>query len=354
MSDASNKFNIIFKFLLVSTLFVFLISACGFGNGTSGGISTWTPSPSATPTCDPNISLATPSGWDTNSRLIVILFDPLSTGNNFLEYENGVKTNDVNAFMSNLIPKIIRPGDQISVFELGYRKYEDARYLRIFSYIDVPQLYDTPQPEDTLTPITENVDLSLEGLAIKQATVQAAKTQLAHSFTATAVVSENICKVTIWNDSAIYTATAYNQTEIAEVATIKANITSAADTDTNTGGEPAAFETPYSDDVVYEGLYHTTFDLKSDCAFYDQCILLIIDTLDTWTFTNQLCDECDIDLSDLDLVYVLMPNCKDINQPTCKGLQEFWDGEFVKYGAPQAAYQNGVRAEINLLETLRR
>lgn len=350
----SNPRNFIFRLILFAILAIFIISACSGIGGGLPGVSTWTPSASPTPTCDPNISLSTPSGWSTNSQLFIILFDPTSVGDEFLEFANGEKTQNVVEFISRIIPSIIRPSDQISIFQLGYRKYENARYLRVYSYIDLPQLYDTPFPQNTLTALPVKVDSTLDGFLIKQATLQAEKTQVSYSLTSTAIISDNKCKIEVWNDSAVFTATSYKETEIAEISTIKANITDVAITATNVFDNILPAETPYSNQVVYEGLYHASFDILSDCDNYDKCVLLIIDTLNSWTYENQLCDNCNIDLKGIDLVYVIMPNCKDINQPTCTKLQDFWDTELTKYGAPTAVYQNGVRAEINLLETIRR
>jgi hypothetical protein len=340
------------KLLLVFVFFIFLISACNGQNSNITGISTWTPSPSATPTCDPDISLATPSGWNTVSRLIILLFDPHSTQDSTLELSDGKTTQNVIEFINTAFPKIIRPGDQVSIFQLGYRKYENARYLRAYSYIELPQLYDTPSPQETMTPLVIPVKGTLENFQIPKATLEAGKTQVAYNATATAIDSSYKCKVKIWNDSAIFTATSYSQTEVAESSIILSNFIGAATTATKTVEDKTVPETPYSNDVVYEGLYHASLDLESDCSNYDECILIVIDDLNTWTYGNR--GDFEINLEGVSLAYVIMPNCKDLNQPSCQKLKNFWDREFHSYGAPPITFANGTRAEINLLDILGR
>jgi hypothetical protein len=345
-SESSKRY--LFKMCLFLILILSGLSACTAGIGEVSGVSTWTPSATPTPTCAPNIDLTTPIGWDTSSRLIIILFDQNSSNSESLELLDGGAAKDVTDFIVHIIPEISRPGDQISVFQLGYREYENARFLRVYSYATLPQLYDTPSPNQTLTPIPDVVS-TLSGLEIIKATNMAKIQQTAHANTAVALDAEDNCKKEIWNKGAMFTATSWAQTEIAEVATIS---TSAANAATSVAENAIVEETPYADNVVYEGLYHASIDIKSDCAHYDECLLLIIDDLNTWTHGNQ--GDFDIDLTGIDLVYSIMPQCKDINQPSCKRLQEFWDDEFSMYGVKSTFYSNTIRAEKTLLDTIRR
>lgn len=338
----------IFRLILFIVLTIFVISACGGAGGGIPGVTTWTPSPSFTPTCSPNITLSTPLGANVYSSFFIILFDPNSNNENDLEYTNGEKTQSVIDFVNHIITTISQPSDQISVFQLGYRKYENARYLRIFSYTELPEIYNTPSPNETLTPIPV-LNTGATGMAVIQETNIAGHTQTAHVATDTAFFNQTNCLKELYNREAKGTATSWAETQIAEVISIETNVSSAATTIID---PIRILETPYATNVVYEGLYHASVDISSDCLKYSRCILIIIDDLSTWT--NENVGNFDINLTGVSLIYSIMPNCKDINQPSCKQLQDFWTEEFEKYGETEIVFANGLRAEENLLEVLRR
>ncbi len=339
-----------FRGILFLILMVFVLSACVITPLGVGDVATWTPSPSATPTCVPNSNPSTPIGWDPASRLIIILFDENSNNGEFLEFANGEKTQSVTDFIVHIIPSIAKSGDQVSVFQLGYRalEYEEARFVRVYSYTETQQLYNTPAPNQTLTPIPI-IATPLKGLSQVQATSLAAPIHTAHAATSTALALDDNCRNENWTKSGMLTATSLAQTQAAEVAISNANLKGTA----TSFVDIAAVKTPYSSDVVYEGLYHASVDLKSDCAKYDKCILIIVDDLNTWTFKNQ--GDFDIDLTGVDSVYIIMPNCKSINQPSCAKYQDFWNVELEKYEIGQEpVYDNGIRAEQDLLDTIGR
>ena len=121
-SDQNNNKKASLKLALLFVFLVTILGSCIFpANDGDPRYATWTPSPSATPTCAPNIQLSTPEGWDTSSRFIVFLFDPRFTGNQQLELLSGEKIQDIPFFVSKIIPVLMKPGDQVSVFQLGYK-----------------------------------------------------------------------------------------------------------------------------------------------------------------------------------------------------------------------------------------
>ena len=121
----------ILKLILFFNLLVIILIACGPEPTNEPGYSTWTPSPSATATCPPNISLSTPEGWGLSTRLIVILYDPRSMGDQYLELANGEKTQDIPFFIRRIVPMLMKPRDQVAVFQLGYSDYNAARITRL-------------------------------------------------------------------------------------------------------------------------------------------------------------------------------------------------------------------------------
>lgn len=113
-------------------------------------------------------------------------------------------------------------------------------------------------------------------------------------------------------------------------------------------------ETPYSKDVVYEGLSHITIDFENECSKYNRCILIIIDDLQDWRNADFHVQTPNliINLSQAEIISV-MPNCKDIIQPSCTKLQHFWTGIFTKsFGARSVVYTNGDGLEDYLINYL--
>jgi hypothetical protein len=51
-------------------------------------------------------------------------------------------------------------------------------------------------------------------------------------------------------------------------------------------------------------------------------------------------------------IFVLMPNCFDMQDTKCAERQEYWNNEFQVLNGGEVTYWNGTRAEINLLQAL--
>ncbi len=332
--------------VLLPLLVLLVLGACQPGNGGSA-VSTWTASPSVTPTCAPDIKLSTPEGWGNSSRLVIILFDPQATMEQGLELSDGEQTQDIAFFVNRIILDLMKPGDQTSVFSIGYKKYEDARVTRLYSYITRPQLYNTPSPNETLTPLPKpgTPTPGLVGIATANR-YKAALTEQAATATANLAIYD--CQIAFWNNDAKLTATAWKQIEISEISSIGEEATKdSGEFETNTDVKRLSFPS-YE---LYDGLIHASRDLTTDCKNYDHCSIVIVDDLLPWVTIEP--HNLPIDLTGVSL-YVIMPNCRDIYQPSCTVLQDYWDSEFEKFGAEKAAYMNGIRAETNLLNAIGR
>ncbi len=344
------------KFILVFSLFILLVlGACG---GTPSqqtpGYATWTSSPSATPTCDPNLSLSTPSEWGA-TQLIVILYDPRprTIGDQYLELETKEKIRDIPSFVDTIVPHLIQPGGQVSIFQLGYSSYDSARVARLYSYISVPQLYNTPSLPQTLTPLPSPVVTLTPGfgyVATKQAETKQA---IGRAAVETANAAGYACGVSYWNTVVKLTATAWNGTATAEINDAEKNFATEI---TNHDKGLGVIETPFrTDELYYGGVYYglsfASIVFQAECKNYSKCTLIIIDDLQVYREYNP--DNLFINLSGVD-IYAILPNCRDIDQPSCMKLREYWSPEFKKYGAEKVVYWNGVRAEVNLIDAIGR
>ena len=337
--------------LVLLFLIFFLLGACGV-TPTIDGVKTWTPSPSATATCLPNSSLSTPKGWSTSTRMVIILFKSESNGSQDLELSNGERAQDIPSFVNRIIPEIMGPGDQTSIFQLGYKKYENARVTRLFSYISRPQLYDTPSVNKILPTVLKPVGTPQPGL-VGIATANGYKAQLTEvAATATANKVDYDCNIAFWNNNAQFTATAWEPIQTAEIATISGKAaTEISNSEQGNGGKLS-----YPSYELYDGLLNAAIDLgdsTTGCKNYNRCILVIIDDLLPWVVNPP--NNLQIDLSQVSDVYVIMPNCASINQPSCKLFQSYWTPELQKFGIVNApVYLNGDRVETNLLNAIGR
>lgn len=305
-----------------------------------------TPTPLGSPTCPINMQLATPVGVDPSTRLIVILYDPWSEVIPGLDLTNGERITDIPLFISKLIPDILGPGDEVSVFQLGYDTYTAARVTRQYSYLTIyPQLY-VPPTLSTLTPLPPTgVPTAGFGEVATKNAFRAVSTERA---IAEAVNLANYnCAVSYYNENIQSTATAWQQSKDSDISGI--STAAVSDFALATPSRRIASEMRFGG--LYYGLYYASVDIKADCAKYDVCDLIIIDDLHYYNKHN--IDHFPIDLTGVN-VYSIMPDCRDINQPDCSALQSFWTTEFQSYGASKIVFWNGIRAEINLLDEIGR
>jgi len=342
-----------FWIVLIISFVIITLMSCGGGTGVPG-FATWTPSPSATATCNPEMSLSTPSEWGT-TQLVVILYDPRpeTIGEQYIELENKDRIWDVSSFVNIITPRLIKPSGQVSIFQLGYSSYDNARVARLYSYATVPQLYNTPSPPQALTPLPSPVITLTPGFG-RVATDQAEKKQSGERVAIeTATAAEYSCAISFWNEVVKSTATAWNGTATAEISEAEKNF--ATEVANHNNGLGIA-ETPFkTDELYYGGVYYglsfASVVFQADCKNYNKCTLIIIDDLQVYREYNS--DNLPINLSNA-TVYAIMPNCRDINQPSCTATQEYWSSEFKKYGAGEVFYWNGIRAETNLLDAIGR
>ena len=346
-SNQKSKKSVL-KLVLFFVLLLFVLVACEEGGGDNPRYVTRTPPPSATPTCEPNIRLSTPEGWGFSTRLFVILYDPrITEGGQYLELANGEKTQDVSLFIRSIVPALMRPSDQISIFHMGYSSYDDSRVARLYSYTTPPVLYNTPAPRETLTPLppthipTPGFGEVATKNAIKVESTRMAGTEMANQ-------AEYDCMVKIWNNTIETTAVAWGNVAATEVSNIN-NELNAAFQEVDKKEKPFASDELYYGGVYY-GLNFATSVFEADCKNYDTCTLLIIDDM---RFLGKNNPTNIINLSGVK-TYVIMPNCLDMADANCKTRVDYWSSEFLKFGVDNPVYWNGVRAEINLLDSIGR
>jgi hypothetical protein len=150
------------------------------------------------------------------------------------------------------------------------------------------------------------------------------------------------CQVLYYNANVRSTATAWRQMQVADVNNI--STAEVSDFATVTPGKLNLSELVYGG--LYYGLYFASVDFKADCAKYDECDLVIVDDLHVYGKHNP--QNLPIALNGVNL-YVIEPDCRDINQPDCADLQSYWTSEFQGFGVNNILYWNGIRAELNLV-----
>jgi hypothetical protein len=264
-----------------------------------------------------------------------------------LDFSNGERITDIPLFVSKIIPDIVRPGDEISVFQLGYDSYTAARVTRQFSYLTIyPQLYVAPSFE-TLTPLPPtNVPTPGYGEVATQNEIRVVSTERAA--TETSISANYNCEVSYYNENIRSTATAWKQM-------VESDVNGISTAEVSDFGKVSTPSKGTNEELLYGGLYYglyfASIDIQADCAKYDECVLVIVDDLHVWRKHNP--DNLPIALKGVSL-YTIMPGCRDINQPDCEDLQSYWTSEFQRFGVSKILYWNGVRAEINLLSEIGR
>jgi hypothetical protein len=252
-------------------------------------------------------------------------------------------------FISKVIPNIMHPSDQVALFHLGYSSYESARVSRAQSYTTAPLLYDTPSPGEKIpTLIPPIITPGFSGVATQNA-YREQTTAIAN----TQIEDEKIynCLVNYWNGEVKLTATAWDATATAEIGSITTNLYN----DLKHFEENLSVsEQPYfTDELYYGGIYHglsfVTRIFQAECSNYGECALIIIDDMQVYHEYNQ--DRLTVDLNKAN-IFVIMPNCVDMQETKCAERQEYWNNEFKALNGGQVTYWNGTRAEINLLQAL--
>lgn len=352
-SFVSKKTNFYLSFVWVFFLCTIMLLSCS-PKAIEGitGITATPITPSPTPRICPNINLDPASGLKVTRTFIVVLFDKNSTENQqVLEDLDGQKTGDVVGFIDKLLPQVLGSGDEYSIFQLGFRTYEGARYDRYSAQIsNAPDIFPTPQSHQTLTPVaTPRLGEGTPGLVIIQQKNHYGTAIAQQYATSTQLAFEDLCKISAY-------ATAYQSTNVAWTVTNQAISTEiATNIAENTTSTPVIIETPFAGQVLYEGLSHASIDFESQCSQYDRCILLIIDDLIDWRNTqpgNEIPDYLDFNLKAVEVIVVL-PNCRDLQQPSCTRIKDLWTDEFILFGAKNPiVYLNGDRLEERLLQLI--
>ena len=330
-------------FLLIGSFVATAVSGCGLVE-TITGITPTPMTPSPTPRiCPPNIDLGPLDGLEIEPTFIIVLFDGNSINTESLEYVNGEKTSDVMSFIGRILPKILGPGDQYSMFSLGFRHYQAAKLDRYSSKItEAPEIVATPQISTTLTPIPTPT------LSVAVLENQAGKNQYesdieAQNATATQSAFEYICEVAAYDTTYKVTATAWSVTKQAEANEIATQIVIAQN---DREEKIKTIETPFASDNVYEGLSHVTVDFEDQCKKYERCVLIIFDNLGDWRIETP--DYLHVNLVGVEVISIL-PQCEDIIQPNCKFVQDLWTPQFISLKAKSVEYYGGERLEDSLL-----
>jgi hypothetical protein len=234
-------------------------------------------------------------------KMIVVLFDPGAARARPLTNVNGDKTEDILGFLIDILPETMNTGDQISIFQLGYRAYETARVARVYTY-------------DTYASV-------------------------APSWFATETFCES-GRIPKGFDRGRNGSDAANSVR----ERLQAQITNYSPL--NSRGEE-----PYASDVVYDGLWHASLDFKADCPDYDTCLLLIVDDLRTWPGVDPR--DYEVNLAGID-VLVVIPDCENINTKGCVIRRDYWNKEFARFGAQKVNYVTGDIVDRAIVKHIKR
>jgi hypothetical protein len=298
----------------------------------------------ASPTCPVVSSLSTPDVVIPPTKLVVMLYDPRVQVDSALELTSGERLTDVQQFAQRLLPDLLGPGDQLSVFQLGYGSYTDSRVTRQYSFLtSYPQLYVAPSLE-TLTPLPPT-GIPTPGFEAVATSNEFRVQSTARALEQAAQEARFKCDLAYYDLNVKSTATAWHEAKVSDAGALSTAM--AADF---SKVKPSTSE---NNELKHGGLYfaltYATSDIQADCAKYDECDLIIVD--DLAHFGRIIPPGVAVDLQGVNL-FVIMPNCRDLNQPDCAELQAYWTPQFKTFGARKITFWNGLRAELNLLGAL--
>jgi len=267
-----------------------------------------------------------------------------------LEIGNGERTQNISTFLTKVIPMLLKPGDNVAVFQLGYSAYDNGRVMRIDSSVMVPQLYNTPTHKATLTPLSPTTVPTPGYAPIATANyVRPLLTARANTEQANDAIYH--CQVDFWNRVVQLTATPWQLTATASTGVIGDEIRKDFQTFYQ---DTSRKEVPYHSDElnnggVYYGLNFASTVFQGNCKDGKECLLIIIDDLHLWKKDNP--DHLPIDLKGVS-VYSIMPQCNDMADPECTELMRYWNAEFDRFGVQTHTYWNGVHSGSNLLTAI--
>ena len=333
---------------LVISFSLFILSACIVDVGSIVGYPTPTPiTPSPTPRiCPPNTKLLDGNNLKSTPTLFIFIYNQDSTLNGpGLEFKAGENTHDAFGFINQIIPDLLGPGDEYSLFKFGYSGYNVARVGGFQSRIpNSPAVLSTPLPYQTATPYP-TIDVAnlpalerLQKLNEYNNNIAKQKSEIEQG------LFEQNCLENNYNQSINATATLWSATKSAESIEIATKITEDQGKKDN-----VAVPTTYPD--VYRGLTYVSYDFNYLCPKYEKCFLIIISDLSDWRNPSALTripKDINVDLKKVNLITII-PNCDTIQDPVCQDMIGRWDDKFKTFGAISTKYFNGIRLEENLV-----
>lgn len=338
-----------------------VLGACNPSENTGYRIQTYTPTASATPTCKPGSGILTPANWEKSpSQLIVVLYDPRfyisrlgdSDNGQYLELLDGEKTRDIPYFLSRVVPALMKPSDQVAIFELGYSSFDNARVGRLRSELTPPPLYNTPAPPKAVTP-APTLGTPTPGFEWVARVNAYQGTSTAVAETATESAQQYNCTLDYYNHNILLTSVAYDTASTAEANRVI----------TELGTGLAVSSTPRiisnekqfgTNELYYGGVYYglsfATTIFQSQCNKYDNCLLYIVSDMHYYGLNNP--DKLPIDLKGVH-TYVIMPSCLDLDEGNCKERVEYWSSEFSAYGSVAPFFSAGLDDDKNFQNFLK-
>ncbi len=320
-------------------LFLLVFANCTGGSETDSGgdptssiwwpsstpTSTVTPSPTVCPTIELPLS---PPGTPTIRRtLYLILFDPTEASQIHVAPDEIMP---VRAAIEALMQRMVHGGDRIAVFQLGCRYFDYSCRMNNF-ILPTPKPMGTlvppsPTPVPTFTPVPSPT-LPENWTLFKATEIARAATQTATAVvpTATAIAIKNICASSAWNR--LYLEESQNaQATQSAFATQVASMASAE----MESSQAAQIPTPYTSEVVFDGLEQISIILNNERNNFDRFVVLIFDSMRDWRVNMETGKVHDLSFGDsIDLqgaeVVMIMPDCLEAyDPPSCKTRSDIW------------------------------
>ena len=294
---------------------------------------TATSTPSLTPTATPlkcptvtlpPIPLEAPPEETT---LFIVLFDPADIDLLYLSPTSSGMS--LEPALSSILHAWVGEGDRVVFFQLGCRYHSpDCRLVNALLPTPLPRgplAPPSPTYIPTLTPLPtpdSGTNRSLFSLTAEARHMTQTATYIAPTQTAIYVI--NGCAVKEWESQHLGTWEAYQATQTAIARQIEESVNQYITQMPPGDRRP----TPYTPNVLLDGLYHASNFLTNERGNYDKYIILIFDKLEDWRVdleTGEVHDlSFSIDLEGAD-AFLFAPDCEEeYFPPVCKTKYRIW------------------------------
>lgn len=269
------------------------------------------------------------------SKLIVVL---VKEHPNYKEYAQ--QAFDI---LLEVFPKLLEPGDRVIMMTMEDSSLSDAIFFDgEISPLQKPAIVNSPTPPPTIGPLPSPTALPQGGYMEAVATQDAIRYMQGTQVAATAMAFEYACAQEEWKQNGEQIWRDWQTKRLKSISEFTDTLSDSINTNVSQG-----FQIKKSQ--VFEALQLASLLLRTECAGYDECHLVIFS--DFYDYRIGTPPPINLMLDDIDVVGVLL-NCQYKSE--CQDNLIWWQSYFDSLSVSQIEFVTGNKAEQTLLDHFRR